>query len=330
MSKAVVILGAGASADFGVPTLKNLFKDSQARSFLKVRRKALKSLNDLFWVPRGHSIDTSDQSLSIEEMLTILRDWEQEPTCSETLDAEEAAYLRRVLYVVIQRAVFVGKSSSGKHLNALINLLGRHFDLVTWASFNWDCIFEASYWYCRNKNPRLAVDLENWTTGTTRTNEFLKLHGGINWWKIGGRLHYLSFGRGGDLMTKWSDYADGNAEGEPVILEPSVYKYQDDNYNLLEAQWDRFMRRLCEADCVLVLGYSLPDADSQARSRITVAFQVNPTCRWLVVDPSAETCRRYKRLLGQTALTTVEKGLAGFNNELKANLQGGFPNIDFA
>src|SRR5690242_19357791 len=123
MPNAVVILGAGASADFGVPTLRNLFKDGHAQSFLKVRRKALKSLNELFWAPRGHSIDTSDQSLTIEEMLTILRDWEQEPTCRDDLNAKDAAYLRRILYVVIQRAVFVGKSSSGKHLNDLINIM---------------------------------------------------------------------------------------------------------------------------------------------------------------------------------------------------------------
>jgi hypothetical protein len=330
MPKAVVILGAGASADFGVPILRNLFKDGHARSFLKIRRRALRSLNELFWGPRGHSIDTSDQSLTIEEMLTILRDWEQEPTCRGALDKQETAYLRRVLYVVIQRAVFVGKSSGGRHLNDLINTMSRQFDLVTWASFNWDCIFEASYWYCRKKNPRLAVDLQDWTVGTTRINEFLKLHGGINWWKVGGRLHYVSFGRGGDLSTKWSDYADGNAEGEPVILEPSVYKYTDENYDLLKGQWDHFMRRLCETDCVLVLGYSLPEADSQARSKLTVAFQVNSTCRWLVVDPSEETCRRYKRLLGETAVTTQQTGLAGFNNELKTNLQNGFPNVDFS
>jgi len=90
------------------------------------------------------------------------------------------------------------------------------------------------------------------------------------------------------------------------------------------------MERLCEADCVLILGYSLPEADSQARSKITVAFQVNPDCKWLLVDPSDDTCRRYRRLLGQTALKTMNTTLAGFNTELKANLEAAFPRIDFS
>lgn len=329
MPKAVVILGAGASADFGVPTLRNIFKDRHARAFLNARRTFNKRLNEIFWTPRGHTVDTSDQSLTIEEMLTILRDWEQEPTCSDGLDANTASALRRNLYVLIQRAVFEGKSTRPQHLNSLIDIMSKKFDLVTWASFNWDCVFESSYWYSRHGNPRLAITLENWRP-TTRKNEFLKLHGGINWWKIGDKLHYLPFGRDGELTAKWSEYADGNADGEPVILEPSVYKYHDDKYELLKPQWDRFIERLCEAEYVLILGYSLPEADSQARSKITVAFQVNPDCKWLVVDPSPETCSRYTRLLGKTSLTTFNMGLVGFTNDLKANLQTAFLAVDFS
>src|ERR1017187_8042777 len=173
MSNAVVILGAGASADFGVPTLRNIFKDRHARAFLNARRTFPKRLSEIFWAPRGHTVDTSDQSLSIEEMLTILRDWEQEPTCCEGLDANIASALRRNLYVLIQRAVFEGKSTKPQHLNALIDLMTNKVDRVTWASFNWDCVFEASFWYCRRGNPRLAIGLDNWRA-TSRKNEFLK------------------------------------------------------------------------------------------------------------------------------------------------------------
>ena len=328
MSNAVVILGAGASADFGVPTLRNIFKDRHARAFLNARRTFPKRLSEIFWAPRGHTVDTSDQSLSIEEMLTILRDWEQEPTCCEGLDANIASALRRNLYVLIQRAVFEGKSTKPQHLNALIDLMTNKVDRVTWASFNWDCVFEASFWYCRRGNPRLAIGLDNWRA-TSRKNEFLKLHGGINWWKIGGQPRYLPFGRGGELTTKWTEYADNQADGEPVILEPSVYKYRDENYELLK-QWDTFIERLCAADYVLILGYSLPEADSQARSKITVAFQVNPHCKWLLVDPADETCRRYGRLLGRDALKTFNMGLVGFANDLRENLQAAFPAMDFS
>jgi hypothetical protein len=79
------------------------------------------------------------------------------------------------LYVLIRRAVFVGKSTKPQHVNTLIDLMSKKFDMVTCASFSWDCVFEASYWYCRHGNPKLAIDLDNWHA-TSRKNEFLKLH----------------------------------------------------------------------------------------------------------------------------------------------------------
>ena len=72
------------------------------------------------------------------------------------------------------------------------------------------------------------------------------------------------------------------------------------------------------------------EADSQARSKITVAFQVNTGCKWLLVDPSDETCRRYSRLLGRNALKTFNMGLVGFTTDLKVNLQAAFPAMDFS
>lgn len=153
-----------------MPTLRGIFKDRHARTCLTARKTFNKRLNEIFWKPRGHTI---------EEMLTILRDWEKE-TCADGLDPATVAVLRRNLYVLIQRAVFEGKSTRPQHLNSLIDLMSKKFDMVMWASFNWDCVFEASYWYCRRGNPKLAIELDNWHA-TSRKNEFLKLHGGINW-----------------------------------------------------------------------------------------------------------------------------------------------------
>lgn len=41
---------------------------------------------------------------------------------------------------------------------------------------------------------------------------------------------------------------------------------------------DHFIESFCVAGYVLILGYSLPESDSQARSKITVASQVNANC----------------------------------------------------
>lgn len=207
---------------------------------------------------------------------------------------------------------------------------------MTWASFNWDCIFEASFFYSSGTrgygdrhNPRLAIDLAGWRNGPP-SQEYLKLHGSVGWWDVNGKPTYLQFGRGGELEKKWLEYEQNKTTDFPIILEPSAYKYSDPVYRLLQNQWDIFLNRLCEADYVLVIGYSLPDGDVQARSKILVGFQANPRSRWVVVDPSKTVCDRYKRILGQRRLKTYETGLAGFNSDLVANLHAGFETADFS
>jgi hypothetical protein len=174
-----------------------------------------------------------------------------------------------------------------------------------------------------------VLPIANWRNGSAK-NTLLKLHGGINWWKIGGQLTYLSWGGDAALNQKWTEFDSDQANtDEPVILEPSAYKYESPNYGLLTRQWEVFFERLCEADCVIVIGYSLPENDSQARSRITIAGQVNENCHWLVIDPSDTICSRYKRLLGRTRLTTEITSLAGFNNDIDDTVRRAFPNVKF-
>lgn len=205
MTRAVVILGAGASADFGVPTLANIFKDHNARKYLQTKPDLLEMLNEMFWRPRGYGLESSDQSLNIEQMLTLLKDWEKEQAIQEKSKPQNILSFRRGLNVLIQKAVFEGKSSNGKHLNPLIEICRKNFEHTTWASFNWDCIFEASFWYSQpyqgrgsRVNPSLAIDIPNWYSGTSR-HTFLKLHGGINWWLIDECVTYLKWTRSGEL-----------------------------------------------------------------------------------------------------------------------------------
>src|SRR5687768_1432706 len=78
--------------------------------------------------------------------------------------------------------------------------------------------------------------------------------------------------------------------------------------------------------------YVWPDWCDSRGSRFSdqpYMFQINPTCRWLIVDPGEETCRRYRRLLGQTTLTTLDSSLIGLNNDLTGKLKAGFPHLQF-
>src|SRR5712664_2079618 len=146
LPKIVVVMGAGSSADFGVPTLKSIFTNREAAAFLKKDALLSRWLQRVFWEPRGHSVLTSERSVTIEEMLTILRDWQREASVKQ-LDTGELDDIRRRLYELIYHAVYENKSSDKGFLNRLIHVLGKSFGLLTWASFNWDCIFESSFWY---------------------------------------------------------------------------------------------------------------------------------------------------------------------------------------
>ena len=337
MTRAVVILGAGASADFGVPTLAHIFKDRYARQYLQHRPDLREPLNNIFWHPRGHTLNTSEQSLTVEQMLTLLKDWENEEQIPEDLKPQNVSEFRRRIYVLIQRAVFEGKSSDARHLNPIIEICHHAFDHTTWASFNWDCIFESSFWYSRPRgnrtNPRLAIRVDNWRGGSTK-HTFLKLHGGINWWLQDDRVTYLNFTGGGPLTEKWRQYDEEPAitisTHRPVILEPSYYKYEAAEYRQLYPQWEFFFNELITAYCVIIIGYSLPELDLNARSKILTGFQVNPGCRWLIVDQSEQTCGLYARLLGTERVAILQSSLAGFNNDIGSHLQLAFPDIDFS
>lgn len=338
MSKAVVILGAGASADFGIPTLGGIFKDVSVLRYLKQDKVLLSQLEETFWKPRGHDLRTAGESLTVEEMLTILRDWEQ-ADCKAKPSKEELFKFKRSLYILIQKAVYDGKSSRAACLNPLIQFLKENTELTTWASFNWDCVFEASYWYSGSghlgdgrrvgSNPKLAIEIEGWKSYVER-DELLKLHGSIGWWMIKDQLTYLSFSAGGPLAKQWAQYEKSPEMADfPVILEPSAYKYQDEVYRILEPQWNVFISRLLDADFIVIVGYSLPDLDSQARSKILTGFQANDRARWIIVDPSPIVLQKYQRLLGQRRVTTFEKTLTGFNNELQENMMMGLTGAPF-
>lgn len=331
MSKLVVILGAGASADFGVPTLSQLFKDAYAHMYLHSNQWLAQKLQEIFWSPRGHNLATSDISLTIEEMLTILRDWDSQKAVATGLAASDLEKFKKYIYILIYKALFEGKSSRGRHLNKLIEFAGKNFEQTTWASYNWDCVFESSFWYSSGPpnvsgspfgtrmNPTLAINIANWINGSPK-HLYLKLHGSVNWWMINNKLTYLRFSGGGGLSEKWRKYElEENPTDHPVILEPSYYKYTDSVYDHILPQWNVFLEKLVDADYILIIGYSLPSADSEARCKMLTAFQANPKGLWGIIDPTKEVLEKYSRLFGRKRMQVYRNTLVSFNNEFEKN-----------
>ena len=265
-------------------------------------------------MPRGRTVETSHLSLSVEEILTIVRDYEYQAYNAPPLLGAEAERFKRSLYVLIKKAVYDHKSSRGKFLNPIIQFARQNFEHVTWASFNWDCIFEASYYYSSGdhpyyrSNPQLIVNLRNWRNTSSR-HVFLKLHGGINWWYDNDALPYLPFGTQPSLDNRWRDYEENLATGKPVILEPSYYKYEDPIYEHLKPQWQYFVDALLNADVVVVLGYSLPEADLEARRALSIGFQSNQRARFFVINHAQWACERYERIFGTDRALCIQKNI---------------------
>jgi len=313
-----------------------MFTDPTARRYLQRNEWLRRQLDDFFWKPRGATVDSSQDSLTIEDMLTILHDWARVRYPTPEEHPESIRRFSRFLKVLIYQALYEGKSSRAGHLNPLIDFARRSFEHTTWASFNWDCLFESSFWYSSGepgvpgarRNPVVAVKLRDWL-GTDSHHTLLKLHGGINWWMRDGHLTYLRFTSGGELSRAWAEYEERDlGETYPAILEPSYYKYDDDVvYKILAPQWDLFLERLREADYVLFIGYSLPESDSRARSTITTAFQMNDGARWALIDPTAPVCDRYGRLLGRKRFKSFPRGLVGFNTALEDNMKEAFAGL---
>lgn len=76
MASILIVLGAGASKDCGLPLLGQVFSDTEAQIFLDQKTETLAYLKETFWEARGLSLATADSGLNIEEILTLLYEWE--------------------------------------------------------------------------------------------------------------------------------------------------------------------------------------------------------------------------------------------------------------
>ena|SRR2546422_6416409 len=110
--RAVIILGAGASAPFGVPTLRAVFQDRCAARYLELQPDFHRILGETFWLPRGRDLATSHLGLTIEEIMTLIRDYEARSFDVLDLGIPDVGMFRKHLYVLIKKAVYDEKTSN--------------------------------------------------------------------------------------------------------------------------------------------------------------------------------------------------------------------------
>ncbi|MBC8066291.1 MAG: hypothetical protein H7Y17_15785 [Chlorobia bacterium] len=328
MRKLMVILGAGASAGMGLPMLGQIFKDKEVARYLTTNAHTfLRFLEDYIWQPRGVTIHESDSSLNIEEILTLLRQWERQEV--SPLSIEENRVIQRQLLGCVPKGVYTekGSSDSGRYLNRLVEHVDSQYDEVSWASFNWDMKFEQAFWHFMksrmvpplNRLPRCNSALLDWD-GSNPKHYLMKLHGSVSWFTFPDqRVHNKRFGarKPTPIDVAWDEYLGGGCTAVPVIAEPSFFKHEVITAGtFLWKQWEDFNSRLATAHEILVCGYSLPDGDAKAKESCLTCVAVNPKASWTVVDPSNSVLEKFGRLVGGSRVTSHCQRLGDYVNGL--------------
>jgi hypothetical protein len=187
--------------------------------------------------------------------------------------------------------------------------VGRRFqpgDVVI--TFNYDATIEASLWSAGKwhfgDGYGIPIDLTaHHLKPVVRRARFrspspvkvLKAHGSINWVRsliddsvglnyLGLLFHLPAFSTYQPALDPESGWEDVHVER--TLLSPT---YQKDYSSIptLAAVWDQIDDALRSASEITVVGYSLPDGDTDAKGRLENALRENKSCRRIgVVSPS--------------------------------------------
>lgn len=352
--RTIFVLGAGASADAGVPMMRDFFEradrihadepDTERDAFELVgkarARLQLVQSKARFDIRNLESVFAAFEMASLLGRLGNL----QAAEVDGLVDA-----MRRVIVVTIERCMLARLDSRGRilppqpygHFGALIRKLVDVGHTVSILTFNYDCGVEMGLLMSK-----LDVNYGFDATDETQDNiELLKLHGSLNWarcstcgsmqahrvqdvvrdqeaaWRISSppegpycRVPFSS------SLSRLTPQCQHGLDTYPVIVPPTINK--TGLHMELQPVWRRAAARLAEAHNVFIVGYSWPDGDSffhQLYALGTVGEVI--LSNFWVCDPNPQVRERFHtELLGQQALDCLgpppEKNLYLFNRAI--------------
>lgn len=173
----------------------------------------------------------------------------------------------------------------------------NHGDTII--TFNWDCLQEMILWKERKWNYRdgygFEIESEN---GNPSQVLILKLHGSCNW-AVGSlgdpniNVDYLSDMFPGTYNHYSSSEPYGTLDHQPIssdfgemLVNPSYLK-NPFNIPALVLVWEQAYQRIAKAEEIVVIGYSLPDADLAAITMLSLALRKSPLSNFKFVGNSA-------------------------------------------
>ncbi|MEK6715444.1 MAG: SIR2 family protein [Candidatus Omnitrophota bacterium] len=280
----VFVLGSGFSASLGLPTLNNLFKDMMSSPVRDEGDKeeiynALKILYPHFETGAGSSYPSYEEFLSL---IFLAKDFEGAFYEEGYWEQKEKGALRILIDYIVDKSQI---AESSELLLSFINNLNNSDVVIT---FNWDNLIERSLF-----NQKRKINFKGRDDGSVTV---LKLHGSINWqlipdnviikepdsveWLCKDKICHTKDYRFYDLWVSLDRY--------PFIVPPIVLKRPAESEFLKEIWFEAF-NCLIESKQTVVIGYSIPNNDLQARALLRSGI-IKP---YLVIDPNPEIGGKY-------------------------------------
>lgn len=321
--KTVFIFGAGASKADGLPTqaelLENYFKEIPSDNF----SADLKEYFEVFFDIR----DTCANDVkwpSFEEALAMVEiALEKKQAFAPNYDTEKLKKIHDGLIISMGRAIENCEVSDNTFHQKFVNKLfwkghgKRHYQKgeYSFVSFNYDILLDKALMnllnddiYCDyginfSNNSKEEHPFCKWSPPKKNPVLILKPHGSLNWMLCPScdDIYILGETKGNIFKTgllKKIEVCPVDNSTMKFIIEPPSYFKEYKNY-YLQTIWKRFHEVVKQADKIIFIGYSMPDAD------IMIKYTIKRACfgqekKFIVVNRNTgnELKNRYTRLLG--------------------------------
>lgn len=275
----VIILGAGASKFAGFPLANNLWDALSSHHSTKNYNQDFSACQPL--------VETLSQLLENPSKpdLELIFTFADLASISNTKfynhDLEDAYKTKKAFGRVIS-TFFKDLSFDTLKKNYTQEILQKWAKCIkegdTIISFNWDLIHETGLWNAEKWHfscgygfkPNNVVEL------IQSKVTILKLHGSANW----------GFNNEGDVGPPLIDYSSGFFKGSLLInssgmsdwgyslILPSYLKAPAEEPSLIPL-WQQAHKALRKAEEIIILGYSLPEADVPSRTLLSTSLTVN-------------------------------------------------------
>lgn len=234
--------------------------------------------------------------------------------------------------------------------------LGQKSDPLSVISLNWDSLLEDDMYWCIEKTSgarRVDIDYCCYTTPLDKSGphmpsptqkaaglfnvKVMKLHGSANWlacpncrrlftgigeertaWELYVQLRACPECDEGSRGRGKNETTPGPTTLEPCFITPTFVKRFDNPH--IQMTWHNAFLDLAEADEVVFIGYSLPDADYHVRTLLRRAVRRDASVNVVLAesdgpadgDEVSDTAKRYSEFFGSERLTFDFTGVRGY------------------